>query len=157
MKSNISDGSQVSREAGAIQPQSEALYESLYGMLSDGRIDWFPLSVLEVFDEFQLFHSNYPALKVEQRLLFYYPWPYYFFCSRRNPLLADRLRLGLARMRADGSFDAIFWKYHPKVLQLARMKERRLIVLRNPVLPKDTPLNDKSMWFDPMRDLPTQR
>jgi ABC-type amino acid transport substrate-binding protein len=144
----------VYRAAGI--PQSEALYESLYGMLSDGRIDWFPLSVLEVFDELQLFHPNYPALKVEQRLLFYYPWPYYFFCSHRNPLLADRLRLGLARMRADGSFDAIFWKYHRNVLQRARMKERRLIVLRNPLLPKDTPLNDKSMWFDPLRDLPAQ-
>ncbi|OHX12089.1 hypothetical protein [Chromobacterium sphagni] len=133
---------------------STGRYDKLFGMLSHHRFDLFPRSVLEIFDEYQRFHSEYPNLEVEQHLLFYYPWPYYFFCNRNNPLLAERLRLGLARMRADGSFDAIFWKYHRDVLRQAKMSERRLIPLSNPLLPDSAPLSDKSMWFDPLRDHP---
>ncbi|AUH53031.1 amino acid ABC transporter substrate-binding protein [Chromobacterium sp. ATCC 53434] len=131
---------------------STGRYDSLFGMLSNHRFDLLPRSVLEVFGEYQQYHERYPNLEVEQHLLIYYPWPYYFFCQRDNPRLAARLQLGLQRMRADGSFDAIFWQYHRDVLRQARMSERRLIVLSNPLLPPDTPLGDATMWFDPQRD-----
>ncbi|WP_434631646.1 amino acid ABC transporter substrate-binding protein [Chromobacterium sp. CV08] len=131
---------------------STGRYESLFGMLSQHRFDLLPRSVLEVFGEYRQYRDRYPNLEVEQHLLIYYPWPYYFFCRRDNPRLAARLQLGLQRMRADGSFDAIFWQYHRDVLRQARMSERRLIVLSNPLLPPDTPLGDATMWFDPRRD-----
>ncbi|WP_047243028.1 ABC transporter substrate-binding protein [Chromobacterium subtsugae] len=133
---------------------STGRYDMLFGMLSQRRFDLLPRSVLEVFDEYRHFHGKYPNLEVEQRLLFYYPWPYYFSCNRDDPALTERLRLGLARMRADGSFDAIFWKYHRDALRQARMSERRLIPFANPLLPDSAPLNDKSIWYDPLRDRP---
>ncbi|UTH75836.1 transporter substrate-binding domain-containing protein [Chromobacterium sp. IIBBL 290-4] len=143
---------QIYRAAGI--PLVLAKYQSLFGMLSSGRFDLYPRSVLEVFDEYLRFHDQYPNLEVEQHLLFYYPWPYYFFCNRNQPQLAERLSLGLQRMRADGRFDAIFWKYHGDVLRQARMSERRLIPLANPLLPDGAPLSDKTMWYDPLRDHP---
>jgi hypothetical protein len=32
------------------------------------------------------------------------------------------------------------------------LKHRRIIRLENPLLPKDTPLDDPSLWFDPLKD-----
>lgn len=57
-------------------------------------------------------------------------------------------------MRADGSFNRIFWKYNRVAIEQARMSERRVIQIPNPLLPKDTPLGDTGMWFDPKRDTP---
>ncbi|MDE1713754.1 transporter substrate-binding domain-containing protein (plasmid) [Chromobacterium amazonense] len=143
---------EVYRAAGI--PLVFGRYQSLFGMLMLGRFDLYPRSVLEVFDEYRRYFRQYPHLAVEQRLVFYYPWPYYFFCNRANPKLAQRLKLGLARMWANGSFDEIFWKYHGEVLRQAALRDRRLISLPNPLLPSDAPLTDKSMWFDPLRDRP---
>ncbi|GEM_PF-5787064 len=52
-------------------------------------------------------------------------------------------------MMKDGSFDAIFMKYNRRSTIKANLKNRRIIRLVNPDLPKDTPLNDPSLWFDP--------
>jgi hypothetical protein len=51
----------------------------------------------------------------------------------------------------DGSFDRFFYN-HPdikNVLTRADLKNRRIFELKNPVLPKDTPLNDKRLWYTP--------
>ena len=52
-------------------------------------------------------------------------------------------------MMNDGSFDAIFMKYNRSSIVKANLKNRRIIRIDNPDLPKDTPLNDPSLRFDP--------
>jgi ABC-type amino acid transport substrate-binding protein len=131
-----------------------APYESLFRMVANDRFDLFPRGVGEAFREHAAHRNEVPELSVERGLLLYYPWPYYFFCNHKDTALAARIERGLKRMRSDGSFDRIFWKYNRAAIEQARMSERRVIQIPNPLLPKDTPLGDSGMWFDPKRDTP---
>jgi len=131
-----------------------APYEDLFRMVANDRFDLFPRGVGEAYRESAARRGELPDLSVERGLLLYYPWPYYFFCNRKDTALAARIERGLKRMRVDGSFDKIFWKYNRAAIEQARMGERRVIQIPNPLLPKDTPLGDAGMWFDPKRDSP---
>ncbi len=73
----------------------------------------------------------------------------YFFFNKVNKSLAKRIETGLRKMMKDGSFDAIFMKYNSSSIRKANLKNRRIIRIVNPSLPKDTPLADPSLWFDP--------
>ncbi|HYP31196.1 MAG TPA: hypothetical protein VES00_04975, partial [Burkholderiaceae bacterium] len=81
-----------------------APYEDLFRMVANDRFDLFPRGVGEAFRERAAHRGDVPDLSVERGLLLYYPWPYYFFCNRKDTALADRIERGLKRMRADGSF-----------------------------------------------------
>ena len=131
-----------------------APYEDLFRMVANDRFDLFPRGVSEAFRERDTRRDQVPNLSVERGILLYYPWPYYFFCNRKDTVLAARIERGLKRMRADGSFNRIFWKYNRAAIEQARMSERRVIQIPNPLLPKDTPLSDTGMWFDPKRETP---
>ncbi len=123
-------------------------YEALFRMLVNGRFDLFPRGVNEIFGELAQRQAELPELAVEDSLLIHYPQPYYFFVARSNPLLAERIETGLKRMLRDGSFDAHFWRYHGDAIRQARLGERRLLKLDNPMLPPDTPLADSRLWFN---------
>jgi len=124
-------------------------YESLFKMVAANRFDLFPRGINEVFHEYAARHNAIPNLAVEKNLLIYYPWPYYFFFNKSNKNLAKRVESGIRKMMKDGSFDAIFMKYNRAAIVQANLKNRRIIRLKNPTLPKNTPLDDASLWFDP--------
>jgi hypothetical protein len=124
-------------------------YESLFKMAAANRIDLFPRGINEVFPEFAARHGAIPNLAIEKNLLIYYPWPYYYFFNKSNKALAKRVETGLRKMMKDGSFDALFLKYNRASIRKANLKNRRIISLKNPNLPKDTPLTDASLWFNP--------
>ncbi len=124
-------------------------YENLFRMVAANRFDLFPRGISEVFNEYAARHNAIPDLAVEQNLLIYYPWPYYFFFNKSDRSLAKRVEAGIRKMIKDGSLDAIFMKYNKVSISKAGLKSRRIIRLRNPDLPKDTPLSDASLWFDP--------
>lgn len=126
-------------------------YENLFRMVAQSRFDLFPRGIGEVFSEFEMHGKQVPNLQIEKNLLIYYPWPYYFFFKKSDTALYERVERGIHKMIADGSFDAIFRKYNDKAIRQARLKERRIIRLENRFLPKDTPLNDTRLWFDPAR------
>jgi len=132
-------------------------YEALFRMLVNGRFDLFPRGVNEVYGEVATRAAELPELAVEDSLLIHYPQPYYFFVNRRDPALAQRIEHGLRRMLDDGSFDAHFWRYHGDAIRHARLGERRLLKLDNPLLPRETPLADSRLWFDPKTDQPGRK
>jgi ABC-type amino acid transport substrate-binding protein len=133
-------------------PVTTAAYAGLFGMVSARRFDLFPRGISEVFREFALQGPQLPGLAIDRHLLLYYPWPYYFFFNRDDPALAARIETGLRMMRADGSFDAIFHKYNDDWIAAADIKHRVIIRLNNPLLPPETPLDDPSLWYDPLKD-----
>lgn len=135
-------------EANGIKVHT-AGYESLFMMVATNRIDLFPRGINEVFREHAVRHHAIPDLAVEKNLLIYYPWPYYFFFNKSDKSLAKRIEIGIRKMMRDGSFDAIFMKYNRTSIIKANLKKRRIIRIANPTLPKDTPLADVSLWFDP--------
>jgi ABC-type amino acid transport substrate-binding protein len=124
-------------------------YESLFKMVAANRVDLFPRGINEVFPEYAARHAAIPKLAVEKNLLIFYPWPYYFFFKKSGKSLAKRVETGIRKMIKDGSFDALFMKYNRASILKANLGNRRIIRIVNPTLPKDTPLADASLWFDP--------
>jgi len=127
----------------------EAKYSNLFRMLSYQRFDLFPRGINEVFSEFDKESKLNPDLVIDDQILIHYPWPYYFFVSKKNTTLHKRLEAGLRKMIKDGSFDAIFWKYNAKAIEAVNFKKRRIISIENYLLPRKTPLHDATLWFHP--------
>ncbi len=124
-------------------------YESLFFMLDGGRFDAFPRGAHEPWSEMK----KYPQMdfEVEKNILLVYPNPFYFFVNKSNAELARNVEKGLRIAIEDGSFEQYFMN-DPTVKDVianANLKNRTVIKLQNPTLPKNTPLDDKSLWFDP--------
>lgn len=129
----------------------QAPYSQLIKMLSADRFDIFPRGVGEVLAEFEQNTKDNPDLAIEKNLLIYYPFPYYFFFNREDKAILERVEAGLRIMQKDGSFDAIFNKYHQASIEKLNLKERRVIRLDNPLLPKNTPPDALRAWSAPAR------
>lgn len=129
-------------------------YASLFSMVAANRVDLFLRGLPEVFDEYDANHTQVPNLAVEQHLVIHYDDPYYLYVGKNDAVLAKRLETGLRAMIKDGSFDEIFWRFHGAAIRRAKLSERRIIHIDNPLLSPETPLSDKSLWFDPTAGKP---
>ncbi|NDV24658.1 ABC transporter substrate-binding protein [Desulfovibrio sp. JC022] len=123
-------------------------YQFCFKMLDEGRFDYFPRGVCEPWGE--ITEHQDMDFTVEKTIMLRYPSPLYFFVSRNNPELAKRVEKGLRIALEDGSFDKLFYN-HPMMKEAfakARLSKRKIIDLKNPTLPPETPLEDKSLWID---------
>ena len=131
-------------------------YLSLFQMLELGRGDVFPRSVLEVWDELDMLEQTArtsgtqldgkSAVMLDERLALCYSGAVYFFVSRDRPALAQRLEQGLRSLIRSGEFEEIFRTFHGDVLDKARLEDRLIIQMENPLLPPSTPLQSKELW-----------
>lgn len=122
-------------------------YQSLFQMLLHNRVDAVPRSVLEIAKEQQFFASQ--GLHIETDWVLHYPGAVYFFVSNKNPVLAEKIETGLRLALKDGSFDLLFQKYFVQQLKEMKLSKRRLVELKNPLLPPETPLNESTLWYKP--------
>ena len=122
-------------------------YHSLFKMLHAGRIDYFPRSVVEIWEELEA--HEYLGLAVESHLVIVYPTAFYFFVHKDNVPLATTIENGLEAAIKNGQFDELFHQHHLPALQRAQLASRRIIRLPNPELPEKTPLHRKALWFQP--------
>ncbi len=124
-------------------------YDSLFRMLARKRFDYFPRGVAEAWSEVDE-HPELP-LAVDRHLVLYYPAAEYFFVTRSKPYLAEHIRQGLLRAQADGSFDQLFHAHFDPLLQRAKLAERRVIELSNPLLDAATlPPASPAWWYHPL-------
>ncbi|MGH1539325.1 MAG: substrate-binding periplasmic protein [Arenicella sp.] len=137
-------------EAGGFELETADKFTSLFKMVHKGRFDYFPLGVNEAPGEVESRVADLPDLSLEKELMLFYQWPYYFFVSRDNVKLAERIQEGLEIMIKNGMFDQIFLKYHAATIEKANMGQRRLFRLENPLLPPETPFNNDKLWYDPL-------
>jgi hypothetical protein len=127
--------------------ETSSSYDSLFLMLRAERFDYFPRAVLEANAELQ--HMHMDDLTLDRHLVLHYPTALYFFFSPQKPQLADTVRQGLELALADGSFDRLFQQHHADDLRRARLDQRRIIELDNPLLPPHTPLQRRELWYHP--------
>lgn len=125
-------------------------YEGLFDMLVKGRFDYFSRGISEAPAEYESRKDRLPDLFVEEKLLLYYPWPKYFFVSKNNATLADRVERGLNIMIEDGSFDALFYRYNQGTIDRANLMDRQIFKISNPLLPATAPLDRKELWYSPL-------
>ena len=128
-------------------------FRLMYDMLKAGRCDYFPRGLQEVYAEVA---GQPPGTVIAyDRLVIAYRYPMYFFTGPNNGALAQRLTAGLTAMAHDGSLRR-FWESHPVtqgVFPLTRFNDSRVLLLTNPMLPKETPVQDQALWL-PFPGLP---
>lgn len=78
----------------------------LYPMLKMKRFDYMSRNMFEVWAEAERYEKD--GLVIEQTLLFHGGVPLYFFVSKANPKLAERIERGLRMAIVDGSFETLF-------------------------------------------------
>ena len=121
-------------------------YEGMFRMIELGRADYFPRSVLEVGPELESFGAL--DLAVASTPVLTYVAPIYFFVNAENHALAERLRKGLERAIADGSFDRVFRNQEGFAQAEAFINSTdRFLRLQNPELPSETPTESEKLWY----------
>ncbi len=129
-------------------------YEGLFRMLVARKFDFFSRSADEAYREFDERRALLPEMKVEQGLLLYFPTTRFFFVRRdaAGARLASRIEEGLNLMVKAGSFDAHFQRYKGALITRARLKNRKVLRIDNPVMSPETRALFKSrpeLWYDP--------
>lgn len=124
-------------------------YHGLFAMLEQGRFDYFPRAVSEPWREVEAEKER--GLVVEPALLIQYHAPAYFFVSKQNQALAERIKRGFETAIRDGSLDRLFnthW-YIQDMLKKANIQKRKIFRLKNPLLTPETPLDRPELWYQP--------
>lgn len=138
-------------ENAGIDVRRGPIYELMFGQLAAGRCDFFPRGIHEGGPELTARRDKYPNLRLFSDTIVYYPFPMYFFVRKGNIDLAERLELGLERAIDSGEFDLLLEK-HPitsKLFPLTQWGEKNIIAIRNPLLPRDTPITNSRYWVRP--------
>lgn len=121
-------------------------YDAMFKQVRLGRADAFPRSVEEIWWEVERYGQG---LTVVPDICLHYPAAIYYFVAPEETELATAIELGLQRLRTSGAFDRLFEAHHGQDLARAKLATRRVIELRNPLLPPQTPLNKPELWYRP--------
>jgi hypothetical protein len=126
-------------------------YDGLFEMLVNWRFDVFLRSAVEVLDEYEAKRAALPDLAIEDRFVFYYPMPMYFWFAKNDngKRLAERAEEGMRAMIEDGTYDQIFATYQDHKIRQLNLAKRQIFRIPNPFLGPETPFADKRLWFDP--------
>jgi hypothetical protein len=114
-------------------------YVQLIGMLAKGRVDCVSRGLGEVLHEAKEHQSK--GIVIEENLLLVYPMRSLWFVSRKDPELAERIKVGYARALENGTWQAHVQQKYEKLQQEVKplnLKERTLIYLENPFIPEKT-------------------
>lgn len=122
-------------------------FDAMFKMLQAKRIDYFPRPVTEIWPELQ--QKSGMSLTIAPKWVLHYPAALYFFVQKENSELANAIEIGLLRAIDDGSMQQLFLQHFSSAIQQADLKSRTVIKLNNPILPTETPLQNKTLWFDP--------
>jgi len=110
-------------------------YELFFPMLNANRFDYFPRGINEAWIEIEKYQTQFDQIIIEPNISLYYPFFVYFFTSRKNPALAERIQEGLEIALKDGSFKSLFLEYHQHLFKQAALEKRKMFFLENPSLP----------------------
>lgn len=124
-------------------------YEGLFKMLQANRFDYFPRSIIEIWDEYETYKKE--NIVIEDSLLIQYPTASYFFVNKKNIKLAIDLENGLKKIQENGLYDKLFFKYYNKFIEKSNLKNRKIFKIDNLLLSEETPLNKKELWFNPYK------
>jgi len=120
-------------------------YQSIFKFISISRADYFPRSIVEIWDEIDTIKLT--NLDVDKSIAFYYPTALYYFVGKKNKWLAKKIESGFKEIIESGEFDEIFNTFNLKSIRRANLEKRKIYRLKNNLLPPNTPLENKKLWF----------
>lgn len=123
-------------------------FESMYSMLRQGRCDYFPRGIGEVFAE--LNHGSNQDMMVLDNLLFIYPMPMYIFVNKSDKQLTERLEQGLSAMAEKGEIFKFICEHASTrdVFPLNKYVDAQFLKLSNHLLPDTTQLDNPKLWIE---------
>ncbi len=133
-------------QANGFAVETSPGYDNLFAMLNAHRFDAFPRGLNEAQRELEQQAQRFPQLRLERSKALYFPYPVYFWVSKKNTVLAIRIAQGLKSALADGSFRRLFERYHAKEIESLKTEKRKVIRLSNPLLPA-AEVPDTSWWW----------
>lgn len=110
-----------------------ANYDGIFKMVASGRIDLFCRGINELLSEYETF-KKLEGLTVDESFLLKYPLPRFFLTNKDNKILINRIREGLQIAYADGSLLELWHNYNDTAISFAKIKQRRVFNLPNPLL-----------------------
>lgn len=120
-----------------IPVDGDVRFDDLFSQLARGQFDYTSFGANEIEPILADHVASQPGLALEQTLLVYYPFPLVFYVTPNDPILAQRIRQGMAIISRNGVLDAIFEKHFGETLRRLQLHERRTLVLENPLLPPE--------------------
>lgn len=122
-------------------------YDGLFKMLALNRFDYFPRGLNEIYNEYTAKHEMFPNMIIEPTKALYCTTPTYLFVSPKYPELAKRIKKGLDIIIDNGVFNTIFQETFGDFIKQSNFKNRHTLVVDNPLLSKETPLDVKKYWL----------
>ncbi len=131
-------------KANELKVKTYGNYQTLFAQLEHNRFDYFHRGLNEIWQE-QLNHAD--KLKIAGNIMLFYPHPVYYFVNKDRPKLAKKIEEGLKMTLMDGSFKKLFLSAHNDIIKKAQLAKRKLIVLKNPVVPSNSPKLNTQWWL----------
>lgn len=129
--------------------------EDLFRLVDHQRVQLFPRGIAELEREAQLMASSTSDTSLDPHLLLAYPFAGFFYVSPDNQPLADAIRTGFERAIADGSYQRLVEEliFTPWLRRTLVLKNRRVIVLANPVAADVLSAVESRHWIVPWPEL----
>ncbi|WP_339067258.1 hypothetical protein [Teredinibacter turnerae] len=119
--------------------------DNVVQMLLKNRVDFFPRSITEIYDEWSLLGE--PGLAIEQHLVLRYPSAFYFFVRKGDEQLAAALTKGLRTAHENGSFDELFMRHFGEYIRHSNLEQRKVISIPYPRLDERVELDKQGYWY----------
>jgi len=120
---------------------------SLMKMLVRAQGDFFPRSIIEVWEELAT-SKVADQIQIQPSLGIRYPAAIYFFVNKKSVPLANLIKTGLEKAIKNGTYEALFVEKYKAYIEKAQIENRTFYPLENAFLPEKTPLDRKELWFD---------
>lgn len=123
-------------------------YKTLFPMLYANRFQLLMRGVYEIAPELDVYKPEMPELDIVDGIAIYTYLPMYFFVSRDQPQLAERLEYGLKKAHESGQLDELFMHYFSDTLNLLNLDERTIFCVPNTNIDSSFYENDKPYLLD---------
>jgi len=131
-------------------------YATLIPMLKANRFELLMRSIYEVGPELKAYKRTMPDLTIVNNFGLYTYLPMYFFVSKNQPLLAERLTYGLHRAHKNGQLNKLFESHFTEALKRLRNKQRKTFFLTNTNIDKSFFEQDKPYLLKEIVELEKQ-
>jgi len=131
-------------------------YETLLPMLSAGRFALLMRGVYEIVPELETYGSTMPELGVVEGFAIYTYLPMYFFVTKQQPELAERLEYGLRKAHASGQLDELFEQFFGDIMDLLDLEARKVLAIPNTNIDPSFYEQDSPYLLDSVKKLEQQ-
>lgn len=117
--------------------EEKGSFDDLFARLENNEFDYVTFGANEVTGVFNERAAKSGKLMVETSLVVFYPFPLVFYVNPEKKVLAERVAQGLQIISGNGELDKIFNRYFAADLKTVDLPARRMIALKNPILPDE--------------------